>query len=36
MMNGLFTTIIYRSIRDDFLFISVDIGTYMRLDLLLV
>ena len=36
MAYGVYTTVIYRSIRDDFLLVSMDIGTYMRLDLHLV
>ena len=35
MIYGIYTIVIYRIIRDDFLLISVDIGTYMRLNLLL-
>ena len=35
MISGVFTIVIYRSIRDDNPLVSVDIGTYMRLDLLL-
>ena len=34
MIYGVYTTVIYCNIHHDFLFISVDIGTYMRLDLL--
>ena len=35
MVYGVYTPVIYRNIRDDFFLVSVDIGTYMRLDLLL-
>ena len=35
MIYGVYTTVFHRSIRDDFLLVFVDIGTYMRLDLLL-
>ena len=33
--NGLYTSVVHRSIRDDTLLNSMDIGTFMRLDLLL-
>ena len=35
LIYGLYTTVIYRSIRDDFLLVSLDIGIFMRLDVLL-
>ena len=35
MIYGVYITVIYHSVRDDFLCSSVDIETYMRLDLLL-
>ena len=34
-LHGVYTTVVYRIIHDDFLLVFVDIGTYMRLDLLL-
>ena len=35
MICGVYTTVIYRSLHDGFPLTSMDVGTYMRLDLLL-
>ena len=35
MIYGVYTIAVHRNIRDDCLLVSVDIGTYMQLDLLL-
>ena len=34
MISGVYTAVVHRIVREDFLVVFVDIGTHMRLDLL--